>query len=412
MNTILSRLKTCATACALVAGAGVFLAGCATEITAPPSVSEVLMDSAFKPPTVRIDPSEALAFSPAMQRFADNEMAGPIRSKGARDGLIEALYSRSRLQLDYDSETTRSAAEAFEARRGNCMSLVLMTAAFAHHFNLPFQFNSVFLEESWSRASGLYFISSHVNISLAKPLATSPQTFSFGGPELLTIDFLPPEQVRGQRSRVVDERTIVAMYLNNRAAEALTVGQIDNAYAWARAAVLADPRWLSAYNTLAVLYRRKGLMDKAESTLRQVLAREPLNSQALSNLILVLSDVGRQAEAQVFADQLAKIQPVPPYQLFDQGVAAMKVGEYDLARRLFRQEIARAAYVPEFHFWLALASYGLGDLSGARGEIVKALENATTVKDRAIYGAKLAWLNEQRELRDPRDRVDTRERRR
>ena len=372
------------------------LAGCAAEPVAPPR-TDVFNDAAFKPPSVRIDAREAMALTPAMQRFAEGEMATEIRNKGLRDGLIDALYTKGRLQLDYDSETTRTAAEAFEARRGNCMSLVLMTAAFANHLNLPVRFNSVFLEENWTRFNNIYFVAGHVNISLARPLATSARTTVFGDPELLTIDFLPPEQVRGHRSRAIDESTILAMFLNNRAAEALTVGQVDDAYWWARAAIVTDSRWLSAYNTLAVLYRRKGLYGQAESTLRLVLEREPLNSQAISNLVLVLSDTGRREEAQVYANQLAQIQPIAPYKFFDEGVAAMKAGEFATARQLFRKELARAAYVPEFHFWLGLANWGLGDVPGARGEIAKALENSATVKDRELYGAKLAWLNEMRE---------------
>lgn len=372
------------------------LAGCAVEPPTPPAV-DVFLDSAFKPPSERIDAQDAFKLSPAMRHFADTEMAAEIRSKGQRDGLIDALYTKGRLQLDYDSETTRTAAEAFDARRGNCMSLVLMTASFAHYLNLPVRFNSVYVDENWTRYNGIFFVAGHVNISLERPRATAQRTTVFGDPELLTIDFLPPDQVRGHRSRVVDESTILAMYLNNRAAEALTVGKVDDAYWWSRAAIATDGRWLSAYNTLAVLYRRKGLFEKAESTLRLVLEREPLNTQAMSNLILVLSDTGRQAEAQNYANQLAQIQPVPPYKFFDDGLAAMKAGEYETARQLFRKEVARAAYVPEFHFWLGLANWGLGDVGAARGEINKALENSATVKDRELYGAKLAWLNQVRE---------------
>lgn len=267
------------------------LAGCAVE-TKSPLTADVFVDSAFKPPSVRVDPQEATALSPAMKRFAETEMASEIRNKGLRDGLIDALYTRGRLQLDYDAEVTRTAAEAFDARRGNCMSLVLMTAAFARHFNLPVRFNSVYTEESWTRSNNIFFVAGHVNISLARPL-TAGRTTVFGDPELLTIDFLPPDQVRGHRGRVIDESTLLAMFLNNRAAEALTVGNVDDAYWWARAAIQTDARWLSAYNTLAVLYRRKGLMNQAEATLRLVLEREPLNTQAMSNLILVLSDGGR-----------------------------------------------------------------------------------------------------------------------
>lgn len=387
---------------AVLALAAAGLAGCAVEPQARPS-TDVFVDAAFKPPSVPIDPASAMDMTPAMRHFAEHEMASEIRAKGLRNGLIDALYTKGRLQLDYDSEITRTAAEAFDARRGNCMSLVLMTASFARYLSLPVRFNNVYIEESWTRSHDIFFVAGHVNISLERPHSTGTWSSVFGDPELLTIDFLPPEQVRYHRSQVIDESTILAMFLNNRAAEALTVGQVDDAYWWARAAILTDSRWLAAYNTLAVLYRRKGLYDRAESTLRLVLEREPLNAQAMSNLILVLSDTGRQAEAQNYANQLAQIQPVPPYKFFDEGVAAMKAGEFATARQLFRKEVARAAYVPEFHFWLGLADWGLGDVSGARGEIAKALENSATAKDRELYGAKLAWLNELRDQQRRRE---------
>ncbi len=41
----------------------------------------------------------------------------------------------------------------------------------------------------------------------------------------LTIDFLPAESLRGLRSRDIQEDTIVAMYMNNKAVEALVEGR-------------------------------------------------------------------------------------------------------------------------------------------------------------------------------------------
>lgn len=372
------------------------LVGCAAPPPPPPH-DHLFIDAAFKPPSVRINPDDALKLSPAMQHFADRDMRPDIKNFGPRDGLIEALYERGQLQLEYDSEVTRNAAEAFDARRGNCMSLVLMTAAFARYLNVPVSFNSVVLDESWTRFDGLFFVAGHVNITLSKPVMSNSNRIVVNDGEHLLIDFLPAQQLKGQRRRVIDEQTILAMYLNNRAAEALTKGAIDDAYWWSKAAIETDPRWLAAYNTLAVLYRRKGLTSQAEFALRTVLDREPLNTQALSNIVLVLNDQGRQAESLTYATQLAQVQPIPPYRFFDEGVAAMRAGDYAAANQLFRKEIARAAYVPEFHFWLALANYGMGDLSSAKGEIAKALENSATVKDKQLYGAKLAWLNQQRQ---------------
>lgn len=386
---------------ALVVAVIASLGGCASAPQDRPPTG-VFVSSAFAPPSERIDSSAALAMSPAMRQFADTEMAAQVRHKGPRTGLIDALYTRGSLQIDYDAEVTRTAAEAFEARRGNCMSLVLMTAAFARHLNIPLHYNSVVVDESWTRFNGLYFVTGHVNVSLGRPLSAG-RVSGFGDPSYLTVDFLHPDEVVHQRSRVIDESMVVAMYLNNRAAESLAVGKIDDAYWWAREAIQTDARWLAAYNTLAVLYRRKGMLAESLATLRVVLDREAGNTQALSNLILVLRDLGRHAEADGYARQLTQLQPIPPYQLFDEGVAAMRDGAYEKARQLFRKELARDAYVPEFHFWLGLANYGLGDLTGAGAEMSRAMENSATLHDRQLYGAKLAWLNE---LRDQRRRKE------
>ena len=43
-----------------------------------------------------------------------------------------------------------------------------------------------------------------------------------------------------------------------RAAEALAGGDVGGAYWWARAAIRQDPQFISAYNTLGVIYRRHG----------------------------------------------------------------------------------------------------------------------------------------------------------
>ena len=54
-------------------------------------------------------------------------------------------------------------------------------------------------------------------------------------------------------------------------AEALARGQLDDAYAWARAAVGQAPEFLRSVNTLAVIYLRRGFPQHAERALAHVL---------------------------------------------------------------------------------------------------------------------------------------------
>jgi Flp pilus assembly protein TadD len=188
---------------------------------------------------------------------------------------------------------------------------------------------------------------------------------------------------------VVEEPTIVAMYMNNRAAESLVRGRLDDAYWWARAAIRHEPRFLSAYNTLGVIYRRHGNLREADQVLSHVLEVEPGNTEVMSNLILVLTDEGRVAEAEALQRKLEKLQPYPPFYFFNLGQIAMRERDYAKAKEMFAKEVARDAYYHEFHFWLAAALAGLGEFKEARAQLTMAIENSTTRQEHDIYAAKL-----------------------
>ncbi len=114
--------------------------------------------------------SQVFALSPAMKHYLEVDIAPQLRSMGRQRGLVDALYSRAHLRLDYDTDSTRTAAEAFDARAGNCLSLVVMTAALAKHLGLPIRFQALIGQESWSRSGDLSFVNGHVNITVARRL--------------------------------------------------------------------------------------------------------------------------------------------------------------------------------------------------------------------------------------------------
>jgi predicted Zn-dependent protease len=158
--------------------------------------------------------------------------------------------------------------------------------------------------------------------------------------------------------------------------------------------VVTDPRYVSAYNTLAVVYRRRGESARAERLLAQLLKDEPENVVTLTNMVLVKRDLGDNAEADRLAALLKQLQPYPPFYFFDQGVAAMKAGDYVTAREHFLHEIKRAGHYHEFHFWLALAYLRLGEPRLAQRELNLAIENSTTEATAQLYAGKLAHLRQ------------------
>jgi tetratricopeptide (TPR) repeat protein len=239
----------------------------------------------------------------------------------------------------------------------------------------------------------MYFLSGHVNLTLGGKWIGARSAYAAG--ELLRVDFLPAQELRGLRTWVIPEQTILAMYMNNRAAEALARGQLNDAYWWGRAAIGRDPAFLSAYNTLGVIYLRHGDWPQAERVLGYILEREPANAQALSNLALALERQGRLAESGVMHSRLAQIEPYPAFHFFDRGLAALELGDFKTARDLFAKEVDRDPYYHEFQFWLGVANLRLGNIGEARKHLGLAVENSPTRGDRDLYAAKLEHLRAQ-----------------
>lgn len=366
------------------------LAGCAA--TPIRSLDSRFIDGSFAPPEEAIRAEDIFAVSPAMQRYLETEIATELETKGKQKGLFDALYQRGELTLEYDSTMTRNAAQAFEAKSGNCLSLVILTAAFARQLDLAVHYQLVFLDESWTRSNGLEIFNQHVNVTLGGPRRPGVRAGELEG-KGLTIDFVPADELAKRRTRVTSEQTLVSMYMNNRATELLGTGEPDRAYWWARAAIVNQPNYLPAHNTLGVIYKQHGNLQEALSVFDAILAVEPDNFISMTNKLLALRAMGRSADADIVEARLKQIRPVPPFHYFDLGVAAMRRQDFAEGKRMFTKAIGRDAFYDKFHFWLALAHYHLGELDEARRQLKIAQDTSTTRSDHALYTETLARLS-------------------
>ena len=366
------------------------LAACASAPPLAPA-SGLLQDDllAASPTAIRAD--DVMAPSPAMKQFVEQLRKTPLKGRDLRHLLIDALYKPDQLALQYDSSATRNAAQAFEARAGNCLSLVLMTGTLAKALGMPVTYQAVVGEDSFSRQGDTLFASGHVNLMLGRAPHMGQHLMRDAEREM-TIDFLSQQDLVGQRVTPISETTVLAMFMNNRAAEALSAGLTEQSYWWARAAVLQDPGFVPGINTLAVVYMRIGQVDLAERALRHALAADPRQTSALANLVQILEGDGRVAEARMLAQRLASLQPHAPFKALDQGRLALAAGDAARARKLFTEELRQQPYQHEVHFWLAQVNHQLGDDSKAAHHLALAAEYATTRSGQDLYAAKLATL--------------------
>jgi Tfp pilus assembly protein PilF len=365
------------------------LAGCA-HVPAADSrdVAPLFRDALFKPPLQPVDRREIFAVDASMRRFLADEIVPKFHHTDPRHALLDAVGGK--LLIDYDSEMTRTASQTFAAREGNCLSLVIMAAAFAKQLGIAVTFQEVYDFDTWSRNAGFEILSQHVNLVLG-PRNPGARIYQSAVTPLI-VDFLPPREVEDAVSRPVPEQTIVAMYMNNRAAEVMVAGDLDRAYWFARAALEADPGFANAANTLGVIYIKHNHLAAAERAVRYALQLEPDNVSAISNLSGILAAEGRTGEAQAWAKRLAEIQRHPPFYFYDRGMEAMQAGQFEEAARLFEKALSQRPYDVSSHFELAIAASHLGDMPRARKQLELAVKNSTTPDSRAIYAAKLRHL--------------------
>jgi len=367
----------------------VSLAGCANVPTARTSdVTPLFHDTLFKPPPEPVDDRAVFAVDASMRRFVAAKIVPQSRHEDPRRALLDALSGK--LQIDYDSEMTRTASQAFAARQGNCLSLVIMAAALARQLDIQVTYQEVSHFDTWTRNAGFAILSQHVDLVLG-PRSSGVRYYQ-GDDVPMIVDFLSSRQMADAVTRPISKQTIIAMYMNNRAVEVMVNGHIDRAYWFARAALEADPGFANAANTLGIIYLKRNHLAPAESAMRYALQREPDNIPAISNLMGILTTEGHTAEAQVLAKRLAQIQRHSPFYFYDRGVEAMQAGQFVEAARLFEKALSQRPYDVPSHFQLAIAATHLGDMRRAREQLELAEQNSTTSESRAIYAAKLRHL--------------------
>jgi tetratricopeptide (TPR) repeat protein len=359
------------------------LAGCAApRPPAPPPDDGVFNDALFQPPSRPPDVSRLFELTPAMRQYVAERIEPQVWRKGPQHALLDALYTQGELRLEYDAIHTRTAAEAFEARKGNCLSLVIMTAAFARELGLTVRFRDVLDRPAIESNGDLTFVVGHVNLALAH----GPGTLRLGTLDTswLIVDFLPGQDLGRQQVREVDERRIRAQFMNNRAAEELARGRMDDAYWWLRGARDQDPGFANLYNTLGVLYRHRGALPEAERALRAALALDPGNEHVAGNLAGLQVALGR---APAGAEG-----PRPASSRYAQARQALDDGQLKPALLMLQGELGLTPRNPELHHLLAITQDRLGNTARARWHLERATEYSTMDAQRQRYAGKLERL--------------------
>jgi tetratricopeptide (TPR) repeat protein len=346
------------------------LAGCAAPPPAPPAAQLPWHDEVFGYDAASVEAmrSNLFALGPDLQRKLQEHAVQGLSSRQQLNYLLDLLYGSKRERFQYAAGHTTVAAETWQRKRGDCLSLAILTFAAARELRVNALMQEVDVPVLYDRRGELDFVNRHVNVRFSRPQRILDQ--GWAEPQDVVVDFEPEYNSR-KIGRTLDEPGILARFYNNIATEYLSEGRKGAAYTFFKAAIVADPGYAASYINLAVLYRGSAMDRDAEQLLRHAVDLSdrteivlPLN--ALHSLMVAQ---GREAEARHYDELLKSARDNDPYYWMGLGLRQLREHEYTAAIDSFEHASEMVNGFPELHQYLAVAYWRAGKLRNANAQL-------------------------------------------
>ncbi len=279
--------------------------------------------------------------TPAMEAWIEGVFrgGGSLTEPDRLELLQRALFDRA-FEFSYDDALTLTADQAFEARRGNCLSFTVLFVALARSAGVPTFLLSVRRGPNVNEEEDLVVINEHVVAAHR------------GLDRLLVFDFFLTSEEPFVRQQVVDDVMATAMYYNNVGGLAIRDGDLEKAQEVLPVTTSLAPDWPPGWTNLGVARFRSGDTEGALEAYGAALEVAPDNPSALTNLAHVYSELGLDSEADSLL-RAAAGKSNHPFTLIVLADSERRRGNYDEAAELLRQARKKDRNSPEV--WEAMA---------------------------------------------------------
>lgn len=350
-----------------------------------------LNDQAF--PDYKTVPIETQEEVFALDQEAKNfvtETINPIADDIEKmETLAYRIFDRSDLNLLYMASANTIATETFHNRAANCLSMSIMTYALAKQAGFGVRFQDVEIPEYWTRREGYSLLNGHINLQMLPRPNMNVTYFQTKG---FQVDFAPREVKKHFPKKIVSVETVLAMYYNNKGADALLQKDYTKAYAYFRAATQVDPEFDSTWTNLGFLFRLEGYYQSAEDSYQHAIDLNPENLTAWENLAFLYDFTGRTAEARVITARLERKRDDNPYYHLNLGDEEFEHENWDTALAHYRKALSLDKTKHEVYFGLAKTYYELGQVERSKRYLALAKRFSIDHQDQDRYQGKLDLL--------------------
>ena len=358
--------------------------------------SSLLNSNAFpKADTLTIESKkEIFALSDEMKSVVRNQFISERSKHRKAMKLIRHIFDSGNVGLAYQSNANLTASQAYQSKTANCMSLTIMAYSLAKEAGLNIVFQDVDVPEYWVRNGQYNLLTGHVNLLIPGVRSSEPNVSVVWGGSNIEIDFDPFIKKKKFPKKQIDINTVVAMFYNNKGAQALIAKRYDAAYRYFSEAVKIAPLYAAGWGNLGILYRFTHQNELAEQTYRHAISLDGRSLNTLTNLSILLMAEQRFDEARRIDSDILKQRIKNPYYHALLADEAFYAGNFESAIRHYQRAIKIDDDIHEFHYGLAKIYNALGHKDSARIAMKKAIRVNRFPDIERQYLAKLSVLNE------------------
>jgi tetratricopeptide (TPR) repeat protein len=367
------------------------LVACQSHQAALPVVKEVLYDDGFVDfAQIPIETQkEIFQLDPEAKAFARRSIKGVLEAKEQIPALVKQIFERSDFNLLYRAEANTTANQTFKNRAANCLSLSIMTYALAKELGFGVRFQDIAIPEYWTMREGHSLLNRHINLQILPRPNSEQRRFVTQGFE---VDFDAQATRPHFPKTLLKTHQIVAMFYNNKGADALLVNNHLAAYAYFRAALGQAPKLPSALANLGYLYRLAGYHQQAENAYYTALSYDQENLTAWRNLAYLYRHTGRDARADEIAKRVAHKRSANPFFHVNLGDKAFEQQQWQQALTHYQRALKLNKSYHEVFFGLAKAHYALGNVARSQHYLKLAKKKSRTQAEQSKYQSKLDFI--------------------
>jgi len=285
---------------------------------------------------------------------------------------------------------TYTAQETIDNKAGNCISLAILTTAYAKLADIEFGYSEVTTAPVYFKESNFQLISNHVRTKLYDPTFEPKDDLIYFYKPGIVVDYFPSRNNWSNGIATFDK--FISMYYRNLAAKALLENDLNTAGWFALESLKFAPKSLSAINLLAVIYRNFDLYDLSEKVYLHGLKYSEDHLNLLTNYQLLLIKQNKTTEAEQLQTRIDNASDPSPFRWLTLADEHYNNQKYFGAIKYYKKVIEIAPYLHHGYAGTAKSLYAL-DKKGASKKFMEiALEKTHEAKQEKLYKTKLAIL--------------------